>query len=44
MTIVALALRRPITVIVMVLALAMAGLWAAQETPKDILPQLGIPT
>jgi len=38
------ALRRPFTVLVAVFALALAGLGAWRSIPRDLLPQLGIPT
>src|SRR5207253_1472393 len=38
------ALRRPITVMVAVSAVALAALLAVLEMPRDILPNLGIPT
>lgn len=37
-------LRRPVTVMVIVLALALAGLFGARRMAKDILPPLNIPT
>ena len=39
-----LALRRPLTVIVLVLAVALAALLAIQRMARDIFPPLGIPT
>jgi multidrug efflux pump subunit AcrB len=44
LNIVRLALRRPITILVAVLALALAATFAVIEMPRDILPSLGIPT
>jgi multidrug efflux pump subunit AcrB len=38
------ALRRPFTVIVMVIAVALVSLLSWQQMPKDIFPTLGIPT
>ena len=38
-----LALRRPFTVVVIVLGLAIVGLWAVVRLPKDIFPTLGVP-
>ncbi len=43
MSIVSFALRRPITVIVMAIAILVMSLGAIVRTPRDILPQLGIP-
>src|SRR5512133_3907172 len=39
-----LALRRPLTVVVLVLAVALAALLAIQRMSRDIFPPLGIPT
>jgi multidrug efflux pump subunit AcrB len=44
MNVVAWALRRPVQVLVVVLALALLALGALRNTPRDVLPQLGIPT
>jgi multidrug efflux pump subunit AcrB len=38
------ALRRPFTVIVMVIAVALVSVLSWQQMPKDIFPTLGIPT
>src|SRR5882672_61501 len=38
------SLRRPITVIVLVVAIAAAAVLAVRRMPRDILPTLGIPT
>jgi multidrug efflux pump subunit AcrB len=38
------ALRRPMTVIVVVVAVLLAALIALQQTPRDILPNLNTPT
>ena len=38
------ALRRPVTVIVAVIALMLAAWVAARRVPKDVFPTLGIPT
>src|ERR1700675_1438762 len=37
------ALRRPVTVLVLVLATVLAGLLAIQRMPRDIFPDLGVP-
>jgi len=37
------ALRRPVTVVVAMAALVLAGLLAVREMPRDILPNLGVP-
>jgi multidrug efflux pump subunit AcrB len=44
MNIVRLALKRPISIIVMTIALALAAFMAIVKMPRDILPSLGIPT
>jgi multidrug efflux pump subunit AcrB len=43
MSLVAFALRRPISLIVLVIAVALTGLYAFQRMPKDIFPDLGVP-
>src|SRR6202140_2880262 len=40
---VAYALRRPITVLVLVLATVLVGILAVQRMPRDIFPDLGVP-
>lgn len=37
------AMRRPITVVVAMVAVVLAGLMALRQMPRDILPNLGIP-
>jgi multidrug efflux pump subunit AcrB len=44
MNIVRLALKRPISIIVMTITLALGALMAVIKMPRDILPSLGIPT
>src|SRR6266581_2488851 len=44
MTLVQFALRRPFTIVVMVLATALLSLLSWRQIPKDIFPTLGIPT
>ena len=44
MSLVHFALRRPFTVIVVVIAAALTSLIAWQRMPRDIFPALGIPT
>jgi multidrug efflux pump subunit AcrB len=44
MNVVAFALRRPISLIVVVIAVLLAGLLAIQRMPRDIFPDLGVPT
>src|SRR5436190_17266886 len=39
-----LALRRPLTVVVLVVAVALAAVLAIQRMPRDVFPPLGIPT
>src|ERR1700720_4019384 len=43
MNLVSFALRRPVTVLVLVLAIVLAGLLAIQRMPRDIFPDLGVP-
>src|SRR5215210_8704112 len=43
MSLVASALRRPITVLVLVIAVALAGVMAVARMPRDIFPDLGVP-
>lgn len=43
LTAVGLAMRRPITVCVLVLALILASVMALNKMPRDILPNLGVP-
>jgi multidrug efflux pump subunit AcrB len=38
------ALRRPITVVVLVIGIALGALLAVRQMPRDIFPTLGIPT
>ena len=38
------ALRRPLTVIVAVIAVTLGSLLALRQMPRDIFPTLGIPT
>ena len=44
MNLLRLALRRPLSVMVVLLAVIMAGGLAARRMPRDILPTLGVPT
>ena len=44
MNLVQASLRRPVTVLVLVLSLALASLLALRNMPRDIFPTLGIPT
>jgi multidrug efflux pump subunit AcrB len=44
MNLVRLALRRPLTLIVVVIAVALGSVMALQKMPRDIFPTLGIPT
>src|SRR5690349_11193428 len=44
MSLVQLSLRRPVTIIVAVVGLLLAGLVALRQMPRDIFPNLGIPT
>src|SRR3974390_540217 len=38
------ALRRPLTIVVLIIAVILGGLLAIQQMPRDIFPTLGIPT
>ena len=44
MNLVTAALRRPITILVIVIALALGAVLAVRQMPRDIFPTLGIPT
>src|SRR4051812_37939728 len=44
MNLVTLALRRPVTVVVLILAAVMAGVVGLIRMPRDVFPDLGIPT
>jgi multidrug efflux pump subunit AcrB len=37
-------LRRPLTIIVVVIAIALGALLALKKMPRDVFPPLGIPT
>jgi multidrug efflux pump subunit AcrB len=43
MNLVSVALRRPLTIVVLVMAVVMTGLLAIQRMPRDIFPDLGVP-
>src|SRR6202047_5054333 len=43
MNLVAFALRRPITILVLALAVMMTGLLAIERMPRDVFPNLGVP-
>src|SRR5438067_5982135 len=43
MNLVSFALRRPVTVVVMVIAAVLAGVLALGRMPRDIFPDLGVP-
>src|SRR5580693_5935646 len=43
MNLVSFALRRPITILVLAIAVMMTGLIAIQRMPRDIFPDLGVP-
>src|SRR6516162_9913094 len=43
MNLVSLALRRPLTIVVLVMAVVMTGILALQRMPRDIFPDLGVP-
>ena len=38
------AMRRPLTVVVAVIAVVLGALFALRQMPRDIFPTLGIPT
>src|SRR6266550_4143930 len=44
MNLVTFALRRPVTVLVLILASVMAGAVALVRMPRDVFPDLGVPT
>jgi multidrug efflux pump subunit AcrB len=44
MNIVSLALRRPITIVVLIIAMILAGTVAALRMQRDVFPDLGVPT
>src|SRR6476620_2787406 len=44
MSLVSFALRRPISLLAMVVAIALLGLFAVARMPRDIFPDLGVPT
>src|SRR5215510_30950 len=44
MSLVSIALRRPVSVLVLVIAAIAAGLIALARMPRDIFPDLGVPT
>src|SRR5258708_5945316 len=44
MNVVRLALRRPLTVVVLILGMVIGAILALDQMPRDILPPLGIPT
>ena len=43
MNLVAIALRRPLTIMVLVIAIVLTGILAIQRMPRDIFPDLGVP-
>jgi multidrug efflux pump subunit AcrB len=44
MNLISLALRRPVTILVAAVALVLLGLVALQRMPRDVFPDLGVPT
>ena len=44
MNVVSFALRRPISLVVAVMAIVLAGFLALTRMPRDIFPDLGVPT
>src|SRR3954453_365591 len=43
MNLVTFALRRPVTVLVLILAVVLAGVFAVARMPRDVFPDLGVP-
>src|SRR5260370_6784802 len=43
MNLVSFALRRPVTILVLVIAAILAGVLAIQRMPRDVFPDLGVP-
>src|ERR1700692_2482165 len=43
MNLVSFALRRPITIVVLVIAAILTGLFAIERMPRDVCPNLGVP-
>lgn len=43
MNLVSFALRRPVSLLVLVIAMSLVGLYALQRMPRDVFPDLGIP-
>src|SRR6478609_2297341 len=44
MSLVSFALRRPVTILVVVIGMVLAGLYALDRMQRDVFPDLGIPT
>ncbi|MFM7102647.1 MAG: efflux RND transporter permease subunit, partial [Verrucomicrobiota bacterium] len=44
MTVLNASLRRPVTVVVLILALCLGGILALRRMPRDVFPPLGVPT
>src|SRR6202163_58940 len=44
MNLVSFALRRPVTIVVLVIAAVLAGVLAMARMPRDVFPDLGVPT
>jgi multidrug efflux pump subunit AcrB len=44
MTLVQSALRRPLTIIVLIIAVVLGSVLALRQMPRDVFPTLGIPT
>jgi CzcA family heavy metal efflux pump len=44
MNIVAFALTRPIALLVLILGVTLAGVWSLVRMPRDVFPDLGVPT
>ena len=43
MNLVSFALRRPITILVLVIAVVLTGFFAIARMPRDVFPNLGVP-
>src|SRR5436190_21152452 len=44
MNLVTFALRRPVTIVVLMLAVVLGGILAVARMPRDVFPDLGVPT
>src|ERR671932_645382 len=44
MSLVSFALRRPVSLLVLIIALVLTGVWSLLRMPRDVFPDLGVPT